>query len=121
MIPFCTDTVTLYHYAGKDTWTRYVLSGVRWRHGAAANSSQSAEGRIERAAQTRVIIPAAVLDGIPVDIGGKDYMLPGDGPYITRNYTPADLKREYPQMGTVKSVEDHTGAPHLKHWKVVLA
>lgn len=120
MIPFCTDIVTHYHYSGRDTWTRTVLRGVHWRYGTTASTDRSGDGRIERVPQARVIIPHALLPEVNVDVGGKDYFVLGDGPDITANYTPADLKRDHPEMGTAKTVEDHTRAPHLKHWKVIL-
>ncbi len=120
VIPFCTDTVTHYHYAGRDTWTRNVLRGVHWRYGTTNSAAQSSDGRIERVPQTRIIIPHSLLQDIEIDTGGRDYFVLGDGPDITANYTPADLKRDHPELGTAKTVEDHTRAPHLKHWKVIL-
>lgn len=117
MIPFCTDTVTLYHYTGRDAWARHVLAGVRWKDGAAM---QQTDGQMTHTLQTRIIIPEALTEGITIDAGGRDYLILGEGTPLTGDYTPADLKRDHPEMGTVQTVTDNTRTPFLKHWKVTL-
>lgn len=111
MIPFCTDTVTLYHYTGRDAWARHVLRGVHWKDAAVM---QHNDGQMERVLQTRIIIPEALMDGIAIDAGGRDYFILGEGAPLSDGYTPADLKRDHPEMGTAQTVANNTRTPFLK-------
>ena len=120
MIPFANDTVTLYHYIGRDMWQRIILRGVMWRAGSANVMTQRTDGRFERRARTRVTIPYELKPDLHIDTGGKDYFVLGMGNEITSAYSPADLKKDHPELGTVKYVSDNTRAGILRHWAVEL-
>ena len=118
MIPFANDTVTLYHFAGRDTWTRTLLRGVKWRGGIQV---RDANGQYTKEPETHVVIPYSLKPDIRMDAGGRDYFVLGDGKPITGTYTPADLKKDHPEMATIRSIRDNTRSPVLKHWMVVLS
>lgn len=120
MIPFANDTVTLYHYTGRDTWQRIILRGVMWRAGSANAMTQRTDGRLERRARTRVTIPYELKPDLRIDAEGKDYFVLGIGDEIAHAYSPADLKKDHPELGTVKSISDNTRTGILRHWAVEL-
>lgn len=106
MIPFCTDTVTHYHYTGRDTWQRSVLRGVHWRYGTTSSAARTSDGRIERVPQTRIIIPQSLMPDIPIDTGGVDILGRIYGP-SKFNGAPKRDSQWFERMKTEGGAERH--------------
>lgn len=119
MIPFCNDTITIYHYDGRDRWLRQVVRGVKWQGGTVHRSVRTGQNALEPAGD--ICIPLAAGKNLKMDAGGKDYVVYGSGAEIGESYTPEDLKRDHPELATIARIEDHSKAPFLQHWKVTLA
>lgn len=118
MIPFCDGSVTIYHHEGRDKWKRQTISGVKWRGGTVHRSAKTGQNAVDPSGS--LIIPLSVGKNFRMDAGGRDYVVFGSGKELTEAYTPADLKRDHPELATIARIEDHTKAPFLQHWKVLL-
>lgn len=102
-----------------EIWTRQQVRDVQWENRKAANVIRS--GMLE-ADQAAIYIPAASLGG---DLGNLSTK-PGDVIVkglvvddIDQNFTISDLKRKYPDVLTIRSVDrmDY-GSPALQHWQI---
>lgn len=47
-----------------------------------------------------------------------DYLLVGDGPELTEEYTLKQLRRDWPGLAQIQAIADNRGKPHLKHRRV---
>lgn len=100
--------------AGEEAWTRSVIMDVQWENRKAANVIQS--GLID-ADKVAVYIPTHNRE---ISIKAGDVIVEGIvTKEISPSYTITDLKKDFPDTVTVRSVDrlDY-GSPHLHHLRI---
>lgn len=129
--PLFTDTITLYnHYreGRTDRWKRTVLHGVQWTQKTVRTASNN--GSVVVTTETNITIPDRDGYAKPLDfaqaadksglwtLAPDDLVLLGESIVEVVNEVTTD---DLCTLGvvTVRSVEDNTLRPRLKHWKVV--
>lgn len=130
-----TDTITIYSYYkdnGAETWHRTVLKGVMWKRKRV--QSVNIDGKLNIVDTVSITIPYRALY-LPY----KEFLLSSDrlshwtietasnlsvavlgecDKEIGDVYRLKDLKRDYSDVVTLKSLADNTNRDHLKNWKV---
>lgn len=131
-----TDTITIYSYYkdnGAEKWHRTVLKGVMWKRKRV--QSVNIDGKLNIVDTVSITIPYRALY-LPY----KEFLLSSDrlshwtietasnlsvavlgecDKEIGDNYRLKDLKRDYSDVVTLKSLADNTNRNHLKNWKVI--
>lgn len=131
-----TDTITIYSYYkdnGAEKWHRTVLKGVMWKRKRV--QSVNIDGKLNIVDTVSITIPHRALY-LPY----KEFLLSSDrlshwtietasnlsvavlgecDKEIGDNYRLKDLKRDYSDVVTLKSLADNTNRDHLKNWKVI--
>lgn len=131
-----TDTITIYSYYkdnGVEKWHRTVLKGVMWKRKRV--QSVNVDGKLNIVDTVSITIPYRALY-LPY----KEFLLSSDrlshwtieaasnlsvavlgecNKEIGDNYRLKDLKRDYSDVVTLKSLADNTNRDHLKNWKVI--
>lgn len=131
-----TDTITIYsYYKDNDVekWHRTVLKGVMWKRKRV--QSVNIDGKLNIVDTVSITIPYRALY-LPY----KEFLLSSDrlsywtietasnlsvavlgecDKEIGDNYRLKDLKRDYSDVVTLKSLADNTNRDHLKNWKVI--
>ncbi len=131
-----TDTITIYSYYkdnGVEKWHRTVLKGVMWKRKRV--QSVNIDGKLNIVDTVSITIPYRALY-LPY----KEFLLSSDrlshwtietasnlsvavlgecDKEIGDNYRLKDLKRDYSDVVTLKSLADNTNRDHLKNWKVI--
>nr|DAW31466.1 MAG TPA: hypothetical protein [Caudoviricetes sp.] len=131
-----TDTITIYSYYkdnGAEKWHRTVLKGVMWKRKRV--QSVNIDGKLNIVDTVSITIPYRALY-LPY----KEFLLSSDrlshwtietasnlsvavlgecDKEIGDNYRLKDLKRDYSDVVTLKSLADNTNRDHLKNWKVI--
>lgn len=131
-----TDTITIYSYYkdnGVEKWHRTVLKGVMWKRKRV--QSVNIDGKLNIVDTVSITIPYRALylpykefllssdrlshwtvetaSNLSVAVLGECYKEIGD------SYRLKDLKRDYSDVVTLKSLSDNTNRDHLKNWKVI--
>ena len=131
-----TDTITIYSYYkdnGAEKWHRKVLKGVMWKRKRV--QSVNIDGKLNIIDTVSITIPYRALylpykeflsssdrlshwtiettSNLSVAVLGECDKEIGD------NYRLKDLKRDYSDVATLKSLADNTNRDHLKNWKVI--
>ena len=131
-----TDTITIYSYYkdnGVEKWHRTVLKGVMWKRKRV--QSVNVDGKLNIVDTVSITIPYRALY-LPY----KEFLLSSDrlshwtietasnlsvavlgecNKEIGYSYRLKDLKRDYSDVVTLKSLADNTNRDHLKNWKVI--
>lgn len=131
-----TDTITIYSYYkdnGVEKWHRTVLKGVMWKRKRV--QSVNIDGKLNIVDTVSITIPHRALY-LPY----KEFLLSSDrlshwtietasnlsvavlgerDKEIGDSYRLKDLKRDYSDVVTLKSLADNTNRDHLKNWKVI--
>ncbi len=131
-----TDTITIYSYYkdnGAEKWHRTVLKGVMWKRKRV--QSVNIDGKLNIVDTVSITIPYRALY-LPY----KEFLLSSDrlshwtietasnlsvavlgecDKEIRDSYRLKDLKRDYSDVVTLKSLADNTNRDHLKNWKVI--
>lgn len=130
-----TDTITIYSYYkdnGAEKWHRKVLKGVMWKRKRV--QSVNIDGKLNIVDTVSITIPYRALY-LPY----KEFLSSSDrlshwtvetasnlsvailgecDKEIRDNYRLKDLKRDYSDVVTLKSLSDNTNRNYLKNWKV---
>lgn len=131
-----TDTITIYSYYkdnGAEKWHRTVLKGVMWKRKRV--QSVNIDGKLNIVDTVSITIPYRALylpykefllssdrlshwtietaSNLSIAVLGECDKEIGDG------YRLKDLKRDYSDVVTLKSLADNTNRDHLKNWKVI--
>lgn len=130
-----TDTITIFnHYKenGHDKWLRTVLKGCQWRRKIVRTVDSA--GKVIKTNEVSITIP--MRDGYRVaadwaKLADKasywtidtehslDMIILGEVKVeLSEAYPPKNLKRDYPDVITAKTLADNTNRDRLKHWKV---
>lgn len=134
------NTLTLYNkaiVAGKETFRRTVIPGVKWENRKAANILQSG---LQSADSVAVYIPMQGRDGYlspkqyesaeskvgKWTLAVGDYMVKGEVPDEivgavgeTPAFTTSNLKNKYDDVVRITTVDTmDAGSPHMHHWQV---
>lgn len=130
-----TDTITVFnHYKenGHDKWLRTVLKGCQWRRKIVRTVDSG--GKVIKTNEVSITIP--MRDGYKVAIDwvrladkasywtidteySLDMIVLGEVKIeLSEAYPPKNLKRDYPDVITAKTLADNTNRDRLKHWKV---
>lgn len=130
-----TDTITIFnHYKenGRDKWLRTVLNGCQWRRRVVRTVDSG--GKVVKTNEVSITIPmrhgyrAAAKWARLADKAsywtmdtehGLDMIVLGEVEIeLSETYLPKNLKRDYPDVITAKTLADNTNRDGLKHWKV---
>ena len=113
---YFTDSVTIYHrtvdpVTKDDVFQRVVVPKVmaRWHAERTVDSS----GVVKVAQSLSVTVLPDTDPGDMMQTG--DYLLVGDGPELTEEYTLKQLRRDWPGLTQVQAIADNRARPHLKH------
>ena len=113
---YFTDTVTIYHktvdpVTKDDVFERVVAPAVmaRWHTERTVDSS----GVVKVAQSLSVTVLPDTDPGELMQPG--DYLLVGDGPELTEEYTLKHLRRDWPGLAQIQAIADNRGKPHIKH------
>ena len=131
-----TDTITVYSYYKDNSvekWHRTVLKGVMWKRKRV--QSVNIDGKLNIVDTVSITIPYRALylpykeflsssdrlshwtietaSNLSVAVLGECDKEIGDV------YRLKDLKRDYSDVVTLKSLSDNTNRDHLKNWKVI--
>lgn len=131
-----TDTITIYSYYkdnGVEKWHRTVLKGVMWKRKRV--QSVNVDGKLNIVDTVSITIPYRAFY-LPY----KEFLLSSDGlshwtietasnlsvavlgecdKEVGDIYRLKDLRRDYSDVVTLKSLSDNTNRDHLKNWKVI--
>ena len=131
-----TDTITIYSYYkdnGVEKWHRTVLKGVMWKRKRV--QTVNIDGKLNIVDTVSITIPYRALY-LPY----KEFLLSNDrlshwtietasnlsvavlgecDKEIGESYRIKDLKPDYSDVVTLKSLADNTNRDHLKNWKVI--
>ena len=95
----CNQTVTLYHWDGKDTYTRKVIE-----RGAFLDFKKTQN--VDKTGGTEVNSFLLVIPGATVPVAVGDKVIHGEGPEIaTREDWAAFIPAKYTGMGVIKYVD----------------
>jgi hypothetical protein len=130
-----TDTITIYIYYkdnGVEKWHRAVLKGVMWKRKRV--QSVNIDGKLNIVDTVSITIPHKALY-LPY----KEFLSSSDrlsywtietasnlsvavlgecDKHVGDSYRLKDLRRDYSDVVTLKSLSDNTNRDHLKNWKV---
>lgn len=136
-LKLCGETITVFNGrvdpdVGGDVWKPTVIRGVGW-YATEASTVDASKGGLVAANKCVIRIPT------DADAGGSTYAAPltyanaedvsglwtlkgGDivvkGEATGDNWTPAKLKKTFPECVTVLGVTDNRRAPNAPHWRV---
>lgn len=116
---YFTDTVTIYHktvdpVTKDDVFQRVVVPGAMARWHADRTVDSSGVVKVARALSVTVL-----PDTDPGDLMQPgDYLLAGDGPELTEQYTLRHLRRDWPGLAQVQVIADNRERPYLRHRRV---
>lgn len=130
-----TDTITIFnHYKenGHDKWLRTVLKGCQWRRKIVRTVDSG--GKVIKTNEVSITIPMRDSYKVAIDwarLADKVSYWTIDTEYsldmivlgevkieLSEAYPPKNLKRDYPDVITAKTLADNTNRDGLKHWKV---
>lgn len=117
-----TDTITLYQKIDEDTWTSTVISGVQW----SPKTEKTVSDRVVVVSSyVQITFPEGTFEHIILDSSREDdVIVKGVCKRLVngqRGNRIADLMREYPESGRIKSVNDNSSRDFLKNIKVVIS
>ena len=120
------DTVTVFNKRivadGPPVWDRTVVKNVQWSD---KDKKNEVSGRISVGHYANVTFPKETYKGLILNAANEeDAIFYGEIDAViedVKGHRLADVMKQYPKSGRIKSVNDNSNRDLLKHIKVVIA